>query len=564
MVSVKSFGPATAVDNISFTAAKGEVVGFLGPNGAGKTTTMRMIAGYLAPDSGTVRIDGADPAHHPVAAKSRIGYLPEGAPLYGDMTTAAFLKFIAEVRRIDRAQRAEAIDTVVTRLALQPVLQRKIDTLSKGFRRRVGIAQAIVHNPPILILDEPTDGLDPNQKHEMRALISEMAASKTIIISTHLLDEVDAVCTRAIIIDAGKIRFDGVPQRGQPGEDVSRPDRDGDEIMRAIAAITKREFSSYFATPLAPVFLVIFLGVAAAMPFFIGGFFDHGTADMQSFFSFHPWLYLVLVPAIGMRLWAEERKTGTLELLMTLPLTTGEAVIGKFLAAWAFVTLALALTFPMWITVNYLGNPDNGVILASYIGSWLLAGSMLAVTSCFSALTGNQVIAFILSVIALFLLLMSGLEIVLSFFRAWAPHAILEMVMGLSLLTHFSETTKGVIDLAGIVYFTSLMALGLFITAIVLDGKKIVMKKRNVTTSIALALGIIAFLAVNLAAGQTLGLARLDFTAGKIYTLSPATIDLLKTLDEPITLRFYASPSLAEASSQYAAYQQHVRALLDV
>jgi ABC-2 type transport system permease protein len=243
-------------------------------------------------------------------------------------------------------------------------------------------------------------------------------------------------------------------------------------MMRGIAIVAKREFAGYFATPLAVVFLVIFLGVSAALPFFIGGFFDHNDASLQSFFSFHPWIYLVLVPAIGMRLWAEERKSGTVELLMTLPLTMGDLVIGKFLAGWAFITLALALTFPMWITINYLGSPDNGVVLAGYIASWFLAGSMLAVTSCFSACTRNQVIAFILSVIALFILLMSGLEIVLAFFRIWAPHAMLQMVSGLSLLTHYASMTKGVIDLAGAIFFVSLMALGLFATAIVLEGKK--------------------------------------------------------------------------------------------
>ena len=243
-------------------------------------------------------------------------------------------------------------------------------------------------------------------------------------------------------------------------------------MMRAIWVITRREFLAYFATPLAPVFLVIFLGVSAALPFFIGGFFDHGSADLQSFFSFHPWLYLVLVPAIGMRLWAEERKTGTLELLMTLPITMGEVVIGKFLAAWGFITLALVLTAPMWITVNYLGHPDNGVILASYIASWLLAGSMLAVASCFSAATRNQVIAFILSAIALFILLMSGLEMVLALFRSWAPRAVVETIMGLSLLSHFTEMTKGLVDLPGVIFFFSLMALGLFATTIMLDAKK--------------------------------------------------------------------------------------------
>ncbi len=242
--------------------------------------------------------------------------------------------------------------------------------------------------------------------------------------------------------------------------------------MHGALTIARREFASYFATPLAPVFLVIFLGVAAALPFFIGGFFDRDEADLRLFFSFHPWLYLVLVPAIGMRLWAEERKSGTLELLMTLPITPGQAVVGKFIAGWAFLTLALALTLPMWITVNYLGHPDNGVIVASYVGSWLLSGAMLAVASCFSAATRNQVVAFILAVLALFLLLMSGLEIVLAFFRGWAPPILIELVTGLSLLDHFTSITKGVIDAPGIVFFAGLIALGLFATALVLEARK--------------------------------------------------------------------------------------------
>ena len=207
----RRFGDVHAVRGISFNVARGEVLGVLGPNGAGKTTTMRMIAGFLDPTSGTARVDGIDVQRRPVAAKRSLGYLPEGAPLYGDMTTAEFLRFIAAARGLGGSRRRGRIATIVERLSLGPVLDRRIDTLSKGFRRRVGIAQAIIHDPPVLILDEPTDGLDPNQKHEMRALIAEMAPSKAILISTHLLEEVDAVCHRALIIDGGLIRIDAAP-----------------------------------------------------------------------------------------------------------------------------------------------------------------------------------------------------------------------------------------------------------------------------------------------------------------------------------------------------------------
>ncbi|MFN4354037.1 ABC transporter ATP-binding protein [Parvibaculum sp.] len=207
----KRFGPFTAVDNIGFSVARGEVLGFLGPNGAGKSTTMKMITGFLAPTSGTARICGHDILVAPLAAQREIGYLPEGAPAYGDMTALGFLRFIARVRRLSGSAASEAIDRAVEATELGGVLEQPIDTLSKGFRRRVGLAQAILHNPPVLIMDEPTDGLDPNQKFEVRKLIGRMAKDKAIVISTHILEEVDAICTRALIIDRGRVVADGTP-----------------------------------------------------------------------------------------------------------------------------------------------------------------------------------------------------------------------------------------------------------------------------------------------------------------------------------------------------------------
>jgi len=208
----KRFGSLTAVDDVSFRVTKGEVLGFLGPNGAGKSTTMRMITGFLTPDSGIVRIDGDDVSANPVVAKRRIGYLPEGAPLYGDMTPRAFLRFISEIRGFRGNQRDHAVDAAVEKVNLGPALAKPIDTLSKGFKRRVGLAQAIIHDPEVLILDEPTDGLDPNQKHEVRTLIRGMSHEKAIILSTHILEEVEAVCSRAIIISDGKLVSDSTPE----------------------------------------------------------------------------------------------------------------------------------------------------------------------------------------------------------------------------------------------------------------------------------------------------------------------------------------------------------------
>jgi len=208
----KRFGPIHAVNNVTFTVSKGEVLGFLGPNGAGKSTTMKMIAGFLEPTGGTVVVNGHNVMENPIEVKSTIGYLPEGAPSYGEMTVISFLNFIAEIRGLYGTERRERLNHVIREVHLEPVLYQTVETLSKGFKRRVGVAQSIMHDPEVLIMDEPTDGLDPNQKHEVRTLIKEMAKKKAIIISTHILEEVDAVCTRAIIIAGGRLLFDGTPE----------------------------------------------------------------------------------------------------------------------------------------------------------------------------------------------------------------------------------------------------------------------------------------------------------------------------------------------------------------
>jgi ABC-2 type transport system permease protein len=242
--------------------------------------------------------------------------------------------------------------------------------------------------------------------------------------------------------------------------------------VRTVAILFRRELASYFATPLAYVFILIFLVLAAAFTFYLGGFYERGQADLAPFFNFHPWLYLFLIPAISMRLWAEERKSGSIELLMTQPVTLGQAVVAKFLAAWAFAGLALALTFPIWITVNWLGSPDNGAIVAAYIGSLLMAGGFLAIGSCMSALTRNQVIAFISAVVVCFVFLLAGFPLVLDAFRGWAPEPVVDAVAQLSFLTHFEALSKGVLDLRDLLYFGLTIAFFLIATAVVLDVRK--------------------------------------------------------------------------------------------
>jgi ABC-2 type transport system permease protein len=242
--------------------------------------------------------------------------------------------------------------------------------------------------------------------------------------------------------------------------------------MSGVTAVFKRELASYFATPIAYVFIVIFLVFAGVFTFFYGGFYETGQADLSSFFYWHPWLYLFLVPALSMRLWAEERKSGSIELLMTLPLETWQVVAGKFLAAWAFTAISVALTFPIWITVNYLGDPDNGIIVAAYFGSILMAGGFLAIGASISATTKNQVIAFILSVVACFILLAPGLGVVQQLLSGIAPQWLVDGVVSLGLQAHFDYISKGVIDLRDLVYFALLIGSALYANAIVLELRK--------------------------------------------------------------------------------------------
>lgn len=242
--------------------------------------------------------------------------------------------------------------------------------------------------------------------------------------------------------------------------------------MPGVISVLKREFASYFATPIAYVFIFIFLILSGVFTFYLGNFYERQQADLTPFFSFHPWLYLFLVPAVSMRLWSEERKSGTIELLMTLPLSRGEAIVGKFLAAWFFTGIALLLTFPLWITVNYLGEPDNGVILASYLGSWLMAGGFLAIGSCASAMSKSQVIAFILCAVVCLMFILAGFPMVLNAFNDWVPALLVDTIASLSFLTHFASISKGVLSLRDMLYFISMIVFWLTATAIVLELKQ--------------------------------------------------------------------------------------------
>lgn len=242
--------------------------------------------------------------------------------------------------------------------------------------------------------------------------------------------------------------------------------------MKGLWPVFKRELAGYFITPVAYVFIVIFLVLAGVFTFQLGNWFEVGQADLQAFFEWHPWLYLFLIPALAMRLWAEERRSGTVELLLTLPISLSGAVLGKFLAGWLFAVVALLLTFPLWITVNYLGKPDNGVILAQYVGSALLAGGFLSIGSFVSAGTKSQVIAFVLTVVLCFAFMLAGFSPVIDYLKPWAPDAIVQAVAGFSFLAHFDAISKGVIDGRDLVFFGSLVTVALLGTGVVIEMKK--------------------------------------------------------------------------------------------
>lgn len=242
--------------------------------------------------------------------------------------------------------------------------------------------------------------------------------------------------------------------------------------MRNVWIVFRRELGGYFSTPIAYVFIVIFLALLGALTFTIGGLYDRGQADLSAFFGFHPWLYLLLIPAVTMRLWAEERKSGTVELLLTLPVSMAQAVLGKYLAAWCFTAITLGLTFPVWLTVGYLGRPDHGVILTGYLGSLLVAGTFLAIGGCFSALTKNQVIAYVVSAAVCFLFAVSGSAVLLEFISDWVPSTVISVMTSFSVVDRYNSLSRGVVDLRDIVFFASLIVFWLFANTVAVDLRK--------------------------------------------------------------------------------------------
>src|ERR1051326_5619760 len=335
-----------------------------------------------------------------------------------------------------------------------------------------------------------------------------------------------------------------------------------------IRAIAKRELGAYFSSPVAYVFIVIFLLLTGFFTFMVGGFFRAGQANLDPFFMWHAWLFLFLVPCVGMRLWAEERRVGTLELLLTKPITSWQAIVGKFLASWAFLALALALTFPVFITVNYLGSPDNGVIVAAYLGSLLMAGTYLAISSMTSAMTRNQVISFILSLVICLFLVLCGYQPVTSLLMRMDRPWLVDLISSLSVMTHFQPFTTGAIDSRDVIFFLLVIAFALFTTGVIIRSHQAsadkFRKRKNFETALYSMGGVAAMFVVLMSFYIVTSAVkvRFDITADKTHTLSPGTKRILARLDSKVNVRFYCTQSGNAMPPELRTYGHRVEDLL--
>ena len=543
----KDYGYTRAVDKVSFSVRRGEVLGFLGPNGAGKSTTMKILTCFLAPTAGRAVVAGHDVFDDSLEVRKRVGYLPEDTPIYRDMTVVEFLQFAAEMRGMDRHKAAGRIKEIGTRCGLGDVAGKLVGELSKGFRQRVGLAQAILHDPDIVILDEPTSGLDPNQIVEIRSLIKEIGREKTVILSTHILPEVQATCSRVVIISGGKLVADGTPdelrarERGgryrvvveierrpqgrhprtarQPGRGHAlRGDRGRGRLAhvrdrrgRRPATCASRSSArpsttagrcwSWGASP--PAWKTFSVtsppekrssheprnGHCAAGDPHLFQFARrvhrrHACSRSSRATVLHaavrgeagracaasssnmPMLFMFLAPAITMRLLADEKSSGTLELLITMPVRDWEVVVGKFLAAMALLVTTLALTLVFAITVRALGPLDRGPAIGGYLGLLLMGGAYVSIGVMGSAFTRNSIVAFIIAFAISFVLFLFG-QVTSSCRRPLQP---LASFLGIG--NHFENISRGVIDTRDVIYYLSVMGVCLLLATLSLESRR--------------------------------------------------------------------------------------------
>src|SRR5437763_987365 len=515
----KRFDGVTAVDQVSFAVDRGQVVGFLGPNGAGKSTTMRMITQYYEPDTGDIRLDGVPLGDAAREAKRRIGYLPENNPLYGDMLVCDYLAFIADLRELAGAGRRQALDEAGTGTGIETVYYRPIGELSKGYRQRVGLAQAILHRPDLLVLDEPTEGLDPNQRVEIRRLIGALGKDRTVILSTHVLPEVQHTCSRLLIISRGKIVADGPVDR----------------------LIRQAEGAVEIAVEAAGSGVAEALGRLAGVRHVTPGPATDGrvavtlTADSST----------DLLPAVTMRALAEDARSGTLEVVLAQPVTELELLLGKYYGQVLFLLIALAITLTVPLGLALGTAPELGIVVAQYVGAALLVAGLAAVGVWASSVSQNQITAFIVGVFVMFLLIFVGLDQLL----VGLPPRLGAIAGALGVLSHFTQLARGVIDLRDALYFVTLAALFLVLAYFSLLSRKLTARGaalRRLRLGTILLAG--AVVVVNLF-GRNIG-GRLDLTPGRAFTLAPATRQLLRTLPDLVTIKLFARSGSVRSSCQ--------------
>src|SRR5437870_1912653 len=507
----KRFDGVTAVDQVSFAVDRGQVVGFLGPNGAGKSTTMRMITQFYEPDSGRITLDGVPLAEAARESKRRIGYLPENNPLYADMLVADYLAFIADLRELAGLTRRQSLDAAVTGTGIESVYYRPIGELSKGFRQRVGLAQAILHRPDLLVLDEPTEGLDPNQRVEIRRLIGALGRDRTVILSTHVLSEVQHTCSRLLIISRGKIVADGpvdrLIQQAEGAVEIA-VEAAGAGVVEALGQLpgVRRVESGRAADGRVAVTLTA----------------DGGTDLRPDIFRL-----------------AEDARSGTLEVVLAQPITELELLAGKYLGQVSFLVIALALTLTLPLGLALGALLPVGVLVAQYVGATLLIAGLGAVGIWASSVTGNQITAFILAVAVMFVLILVGLDPLI----VGLPPRLGAIAASLGVLSHFTGIDRGVIDLRDAVYFGTLAALFLLLAYFALMRRKLTARGASLQR---LRLGTVllaaAMIVVNLF-GRHIG-GRIDLTPGRSYTLAPATKRILGALPDLVTIKLFATSAL--------------------